>query len=89
MVCLSYRQADCNTVIFDNYIVRRPAPISMRVFPSLAVCDTDVLRRPHWKAGNHPVISSSQMHANASGRDNSIASVKTHGPSDMVKDNTR
>ncbi|MCP5280232.1 MAG: YegP family protein [Rhodoferax sp.] len=40
------------------------------------------------KAGNHQVIGTSQMYASASGRDNGIASVKTNGPSETVKDNT-
>ncbi len=44
--------------------------------------------RPYFnlKAGNHQVIGTSQMYANAAGRDNGIASVKTNGPSTTVKD---
>ncbi|ENZ4138247.1 YegP family protein [Enterobacter ludwigii] len=40
------------------------------------------------KAGNHQVIGSSQMYASAQSRDKGIASVKTNGSSQTVKDNT-
>lgn len=40
------------------------------------------------KAGNHQVIGSSQMYASEQSRDKGIASVKTNGPSQTVKDNT-
>ena len=40
------------------------------------------------KAGNHQVIGTSQMYANAAARDSGITSVQTHGPSATVKDNT-
>lgn len=46
--------------------------------------------RPYFnlKAGNHQVIGTSQMYASVASRDNGINSVKTHGPSDTVKDNS-
>ena len=37
------------------------------------------------KAANHQIVGTSQMYQSASGRDNGIASVKTHGPSTTVK----
>ncbi|HDT2074279.1 MULTISPECIES: YegP family protein [Enterobacter] len=40
------------------------------------------------KAGNHQVIGTSQMYASEQSRDKGIASVKTNGPSQTVKDNT-
>jgi len=40
------------------------------------------------KAGNHQVIGSSQMYASEQSRDKGIASVKTNGSSQTVKDNT-
>jgi hypothetical protein len=40
------------------------------------------------KAGNHQIIGTSQMYANASCRDKGIASVMTNGPSTTVKDNS-
>jgi uncharacterized protein YegP (UPF0339 family) len=40
------------------------------------------------KAANHQIIGTSQMYASASGRDNGVASVKTNGPSETVKDNS-
>jgi Uncharacterized conserved protein len=40
------------------------------------------------KAGNHQVIGNSQMYASEQSRDKGIASVKTNGPSQTVKDNT-
>jgi uncharacterized protein YegP (UPF0339 family) len=40
------------------------------------------------KAGNHQIIGTSQMYAAEAGRDNGIASVKTNGVSDKVKDLT-
>jgi uncharacterized protein len=40
------------------------------------------------KAGNHQVIGTSQMYASVASRDNGIASVKTNGPTAVVKDNT-
>ena len=40
------------------------------------------------KAGNHQVIGSSQMYASEQSRDKGIASVKTNGPIQTVKDNT-
>ncbi|MBO4147418.1 hypothetical protein DA103_17005 [Enterobacter cloacae] len=39
------------------------------------------------KAGNHQVIGTSQMYASEQSRDKGIASVKTNGPSQTVKDN--
>ncbi|MCP5146370.1 MAG: YegP family protein [Gammaproteobacteria bacterium] len=38
------------------------------------------------KAGNHQVIGTSQMYKDVAGRDGGIASVKTNGPSETVKD---
>ena len=40
------------------------------------------------KAGNHQVIGSSQLYATEQSRDKGIASVKTNGSSQTVKDNT-
>ena len=40
------------------------------------------------KAGNHQVIGSSQLYASEASRDKGIASVKTNGASETVKDNT-
>jgi uncharacterized protein YegP (UPF0339 family) len=40
------------------------------------------------KAGNHQVIGSSQMYASEAARDNGIASVKTNGVSETIKDNS-
>lgn len=40
------------------------------------------------KAGNHQVIGTSQMYATEQSRDKGIASVKTNGASETVKDNT-
>lgn len=40
------------------------------------------------KAGNHQVIGSSQQYASEASRDKGIASVKTNGASETVKDNT-
>ncbi|TAG00982.1 MAG: DUF1508 domain-containing protein [Betaproteobacteria bacterium] len=40
------------------------------------------------KAGNHQVIGTSQMYADASGRATGIASVKTNGGSKTIKDMT-
>lgn len=40
------------------------------------------------KAGNHQVIGSSQLYASEAARDKGIASVKTNGASETVKDNT-
>lgn len=40
------------------------------------------------KAGNHQIIGSSQMYATAQSREVGIASVKTNGASQKVKDNT-
>ncbi|MFK0370576.1 YegP family protein [Enterobacter sichuanensis] len=40
------------------------------------------------RAGNHQVIGSSQLYATEQSRDNGIASVKTNGSSQTVKDNT-
>jgi uncharacterized protein len=40
------------------------------------------------KAGNHQVIGASQMYASEAARDNGIASVKTNGVSDKIKDNS-
>ena len=40
------------------------------------------------KAGNHQVIGSSQLYATEQSRDKGIASVKTNGPTQTVKDNT-
>lgn len=37
------------------------------------------------KAANHQIVGTSQMYQSAAGRDNGIASVKTHGPSTTVK----
>ncbi|HEP1897916.1 TPA: YegP family protein [Kluyvera cryocrescens] len=40
------------------------------------------------KAGNHQVIGTSQLYASEASRDKGIASVKTNGTSETVKDNT-
>ncbi|QGW87915.1 MULTISPECIES: YegP family protein [Enterobacter] len=40
------------------------------------------------KAGNHQVIGSSQLYATEQSRDKGIASVKTNGSTQTVKDNT-
>ncbi len=40
------------------------------------------------KAGNHQVIGTSQMYASEQSRDKGIASVKTNGPTETVKDHT-
>ncbi|HDR2893823.1 TPA: YegP family protein [Enterobacter soli] len=40
------------------------------------------------KAGNHQVIGTSQMYASEQSRDKGIASVKTNGPTQTVKDHT-
>lgn len=40
------------------------------------------------KAGNHQVIGTSQLYASEASRDKGIASVKTNGASETVKDNT-
>lgn len=40
------------------------------------------------KAGNHQVIGTSQLYATEQSRDKGIASVKTNGTSETVKDNT-
>ena len=40
------------------------------------------------KAGNHQVIGTSQLYASDASRDKGIASVKTNGASETVKDNT-
>ncbi|WP_347291024.1 YegP family protein [Kluyvera georgiana] len=40
------------------------------------------------KAGNHQVIGTSQLYATEQSRDKGIASVKTNGVSETVKDNT-
>ncbi|ASG63127.1 TPA: YegP family protein [Kluyvera georgiana] len=40
------------------------------------------------KAGNHQVIGTSQLYATEQSRDKGIASVKTNGASETVKDNT-
>lgn len=40
------------------------------------------------KAANHQVIGTSQMYATAQARDGGIASVKSNGTSETVKDNT-
>ena len=40
------------------------------------------------KAGNHQVIGSSQLYATEQSRDKGIASVKTNGSAQTVKDNT-
>ena len=40
------------------------------------------------KAGNHQVIGSSQFYATEQSRDKGIASVKTNGSTQTVKDNT-
>lgn len=40
------------------------------------------------KAKNHEVIGNSEMYSSESARDNGIASVKSNGPSTVVKDNT-
>lgn len=40
------------------------------------------------KAGNHQVIGSSQLYATEQSRDRGIASVKTNGSTQTVKDNT-
>ena len=40
------------------------------------------------RAGNHQVIGSSQLYATEQSRDKGIASVKTNGSSQTVKDNT-
>ncbi|HDG1687152.1 YegP family protein [Kluyvera cryocrescens] len=40
------------------------------------------------KAGNHQVIGTSQLYASEASRDKGIASVKTNGVSETVKDNT-
>lgn len=40
------------------------------------------------KAGNHQVIGTSQLYATEQSRDKGIASVKTNGSSETVKDNT-
>lgn len=40
------------------------------------------------KAANHQVIGSSQMYADAKGRDGGIASVKANGATATIKDNT-
>ena len=40
------------------------------------------------KAGNHQVIGTSQLYASEASRDKCIASVKTNGTSETVKDNT-
>lgn len=38
------------------------------------------------KAANHQIIGQSQMYSSASGRDNGIASVRTNGPTETVKE---
>ena len=40
------------------------------------------------QAGNHQVIGTSQLYASEASRDKGIASVKTNGASETVKDNT-
>ncbi|HCM9581797.1 TPA: YegP family protein [Enterobacter asburiae] len=40
------------------------------------------------KAGNHQVIGSSQLYATEQSRDKGIASIKTNGSTQTVKDNT-
>lgn len=40
------------------------------------------------KAGNHQVIGTSQLYVTEQSRDKGIASVKTNGTSETVKDNT-
>ncbi|HHK9552519.1 YegP family protein [Enterobacter sichuanensis] len=40
------------------------------------------------RAGNHQVIGSSQLYATEQSRDKGIASVKTNGSSQTIKDNT-
>lgn len=40
------------------------------------------------KAGNHQVIGTSQMYASEASREKGIASVKTNGGTETVKDNT-
>ncbi|EME8861094.1 YegP family protein [Enterobacter mori] len=40
------------------------------------------------KAGNHQVIGSSQLYATEQSRDKGVASVKTNGSAQTVKDNT-
>ena len=40
------------------------------------------------KAGNHQVIGTSQMYASEQSRKTGIASVKTNGASETIKDNT-
>ena len=40
------------------------------------------------KAGNHQVIGTSQLYATEQSRDKGIASVKSNGASETVKDNT-
>lgn len=40
------------------------------------------------KAANHQVIGTSQLYASEASRDNGIASVKSNGPSETVKDLT-
>lgn len=39
------------------------------------------------KAANHQIIGTSQMYASAQSRDAGIASVKTNGPTTVIKDN--
>ena len=38
------------------------------------------------KAGNHQIIGNSQMYPDEKGRDNGIASVKTNGPTETIKE---
>jgi uncharacterized protein len=40
------------------------------------------------KAANHQIIGTSQMYASSAARDQGIASVKTNGQTNMVKDHT-
>lgn len=40
------------------------------------------------KAANHEVIGTSEQYSSTQARDNGIASVKTHGPTTDIRDNT-
>lgn len=40
------------------------------------------------RAGNHEVIGTSQLYSSEEARDNGIASVKTNGPTETIKDHT-